>query len=70
MSGNASEQENATMTTTPDPPSAPRAGHGDGKVRTLEARHLLGAGRMVRIDHDGEVYTLRLTRNNKLILTK
>jgi hemin uptake protein HemP len=42
----------------------------EGEVRTLSARHLLGDGRVLRIEHEGEIYTLRLTRNNKLILTK
>jgi hemin uptake protein HemP len=42
----------------------------EGDVRTLSARTLLGSGRTLRIEHEGEVYTLRLTRNNKLILTK
>lgn len=42
----------------------------EGEVPTLSARHLFGAGRVLRIEHEGEVYTLRLTRNNKLILTK
>jgi hemin uptake protein HemP len=40
------------------------------EVRTLSARSLLGTGRVIRIEHEGELYTLRLTRNNKLILTK
>ena len=39
-------------------------------VPTLTARSLLGTGRVIRIEHEGELYTLRLTRNNKLILTK
>jgi hemin uptake protein HemP len=41
-----------------------------GEVRTFSARSLLGTGRVIRIEHEGELYTLRLTRNNKLILTK
>ncbi|MGH0028887.1 MAG: hemin uptake protein HemP [Myxococcota bacterium] len=41
-----------------------------GAVRTLAAREILGAGGVVRIDLDGEIYTLRLTRNHRLILTK
>ena len=45
--------------------------HSDiASVPTLTARSLLGTGRVIRIDHEGELYTLRLTRNNKLILTK
>jgi hemin uptake protein HemP len=37
-------------------------------VRNLA--QLLGAGRELHILHDGAVYRLRLTANNKLILTK
>ena len=39
-------------------------------IRTLGARELLGARGVVRIEHEGEIYTLRITRNNRLILTK
>jgi len=39
-------------------------------VDTVDARKLLGQRGILRIDHDGELYTLRLTRNNRLILTK
>ncbi len=39
-------------------------------IAKLDARALLGARSMVHIDLDGELYTLRLTRNNRLILTK
>lgn len=39
-------------------------------VRTLTSSELFGAGREVRIVHRGLVYTLRLTRLGKLILTK
>ena len=38
--------------------------------RTLAARELLGPAGLLRIDLDGEIYTLRLTRNQRLILTK
>lgn len=37
---------------------------------TLESTVLFAAGREVRIRHSGEEYRLRLTSNNKLILTK
>ncbi len=40
------------------------------EVRTVSARELLGARGIVRIEHEGETYTLRVTRNNRLILTK
>ena len=36
----------------------------------LEAATLFASRREVLIDHDGECYRLRLTRQNKLILTK
>jgi hemin uptake protein HemP len=40
------------------------------RPRTLDARALLGDGRVLHIEHGGEIYTLRLTRNDRLILTK
>jgi hemin uptake protein HemP len=39
-------------------------------VRTLDSETLLGSGREVVIRHGNERYILRLTGNNKLILTK
>jgi hemin uptake protein HemP len=54
------------QTRNPGAPSAP----AEGDVRTLSARSLLGSSRLLRIEHEGEIYTLRLTRNNRLILTK
>ena len=46
------------------------AGAPQPAARTLGARELLGPGGLLRIDLDGEIYTLRLTRNHRLILTK
>ena len=40
------------------------------KVRTILSAELLQGEREVRIDHEGEIYRLRLTRNQKLILQK
>jgi len=37
---------------------------------TLDARELLGPTGRVLIEHEGSRHELRLTRNNKLILTK
>ena len=45
-------------------------GAGEPRIRTLDSQDLLGASREVRIRHQGESYTLRLTRLGKLILTK
>jgi hemin uptake protein HemP len=39
-------------------------------VRRVRASDVLGPRGMLLIEHEGEVYTLRLTRNNRLILTK
>jgi hemin uptake protein HemP len=43
---------------------------GGSSPRTIDSRMLLGAGREIRIRHNGAVYTLRQTRQDKLILTK
>jgi len=43
---------------------------GDGQVRLVGARSLLGERGLLRIEHRGEIYTLRITRNDRLILTK
>ena len=37
---------------------------------TLHSNHLFALTKEIRIQHDGEEYRLRLTRNNRLILTK
>jgi len=39
-------------------------------VRRVRARDVLGPRGILQIEHEGEVYTLRVTRNNRLILTK
>lgn len=39
-------------------------------LRTISSRELLGTGGIVRIEHAGELYVLRRTRNGRLILTK
>lgn len=40
------------------------------RPQPLPARKLFGTGREVEIEFRGEVYRLRITRNDKLILTK
>jgi hemin uptake protein HemP len=64
----------ASATELPGGAAAPAGGfvrpsRGDA-VRTLAAGELLGPSGLLRIDLDGEIYTLRLTRNHRLILTK
>lgn len=36
----------------------------------IESDAVLGGRRLIRIRHDGMVYTLRVTRQGKLLLTK
>lgn len=56
------------------PPAATR--HAPQPARTprstprINSSELLHGGRIIEIDHAGQRYTLRLTRENKLILTK
>ena len=38
--------------------------------RTIDVRSLLGNDQLVMIEHGESRYVLRMTRNNKLILTK
>ncbi|MCH2170249.1 hemin uptake protein HemP [Myxococcota bacterium] len=39
-------------------------------VETVDVREWLGEQRIVRLSLDGEIYTLRITKNDRLILTK
>ena len=57
------------VSTPPAPPSpAPSGPHADHPLH--EARDLTGGGPQAWIRLDGTVYTLRITRAGKLILTK
>jgi hemin uptake protein HemP len=49
-----------TTTAAPQPVEPP----------ALDSVQLLGGRKQIAILHDGETYSLRLTRNGKLILTK
>jgi hemin uptake protein HemP len=44
--------------------------HGEDPLPLHDARTLTQGGALARIDLDGQVYTLRITRAGKLILTK
>ncbi len=37
---------------------------------TIDSNNLFAVSREIRINHEGEEYRLRITSNNKLILTK
>jgi len=58
-----SELESPMSPTSSDPTAAEA-------VRIVEAARLLGERGILRIEHRGELYTLRITRNDRLILTK
>ncbi len=59
-------------TNRPAPPSSPRPGTPDGgqPVRRIQSRELFKDGKEVLIEHANQAYRLRITRQNKLILTK
>jgi hemin uptake protein HemP len=40
------------------------------RMRTVQSTALLGGEGLLGIEHDGSLYTLRRTRNGRLILTK
>ena len=41
-----------------------------GERNVIESSELVGQDGTIQILHSGELYTLRVTRNNRLILTK
>lgn len=48
----------------------PPAKKAEPKPSTVYSHELLGGSRKITIDHEGTEYTLHLTRQNKLLLTK
>jgi len=54
----------------PRPSLRPRATEATPAVRRVSSHSLLDGGRELVIQHQGSEYHLRLTRNDKLILTK
>lgn len=62
------------MANTSLPLPAPLVGTDTGYTQTLpramSAAQLFGGAKELVIDHLGEIYRLRITKNNKLILTK
>jgi len=56
-------RERRPATTSPSD-SRPRG------TRIVPIRQLLGQERCLQLEHAGEIYLLRITRNDKLILTK
>ncbi|MBN8727067.1 MAG: hemin uptake protein HemP [Xanthomonadales bacterium] len=60
---------NRTPVPGPQPSPSPTAPPA-GEARRIDSRHLLAGGKELVIEHAGQRYHLRLTRNDKLILTK
>lgn len=58
------------MNTTDKPTKMSSSAENAAAPATLSAARLLGPAKAVVIEYKGERYTLRLTRNDKLILTK
>lgn len=57
------------QTASPAPASAGTGAGGAGATARLQSRDLFAQAREVEIDHGGRIYKLRLTQQNKLILT-
>jgi hemin uptake protein HemP len=49
--------------------SAPQIGV-HSQTPQIDSRALMSGGRKLLIDHEGEIYTLQVTRQGKLLLTK
>jgi hemin uptake protein HemP len=60
--------ENRDTRTTPG--YAPGESPGGNVAPVVSSQELLGRRRHLQIDHGGERYVLRVTRQGKLILTK
>lgn len=58
------------LSASPSPPIAPQLVPETESPPTYDSESLLRGVREVLIRHHGEVYRLRLTRNDKLILHK
>ncbi len=61
-------QKGRTMMKRSEP--TPAEGETSKSIRRVRASDVLGPRGILLIEHEGEVYTLRVTRNNRLILTK
>ncbi len=60
-----------SLPSTDSPVRSPvQSGPYQQQARRIDSRTLLGGGNVVMIEHAGSNYVLRMTRNNKLILTK
>jgi hemin uptake protein HemP len=59
------------QTAMPSPVHQPtESGHTTGGTGVVPAGYLFKGTQEIRIQHNGDLYSLRITRNDKLILTK
>lgn len=65
----SSTDKNPNSPTPPRPETAPQPDF-EGERNVIESSELVGRDGTIQIRHSGETYTLRITRNNRLILTK
>lgn len=55
---------------TSAPPNRPKAPPAPRDTVRVDSRALFAGASVVEIEHNGQRYQLRITRENKLILTK
>ena len=65
--GKAKPSNNAVSKSEGD---APEATATATEVHCVSSADLIGPSGLLHINHDGYLYTLRITRNRKLLLTK
>jgi len=58
------------MLQTPHAPLTPHRPDAQEPKACIDSRQLLGERNLIEIEHAGQRYQLRVTRENKLILTK
>ncbi len=58
------------MPSQPLPPAQPQPGQRPAEPPRISSHNLLQGASSVEIEHAGQRYLLRVTRENKLILTK
>ncbi|WP_371325197.1 hemin uptake protein HemP [Dechloromonas sp. ZY10] len=58
------------MLQTPSTPSQPVRTEASDSKTCIDSRQLLAGRNLIEIEHAGQRYQLRVTRENKLILTK
>lgn len=65
-----SDKSNPAVDRKPAPEGKDSAAGNAAAMHSVKATELLGESRTLQIKHAGSDYTLRITRNDKLILTK